>query len=216
MKESGVTVPLSYFNLFEFGESVTWPLPPATTGCRGITTSADGTGGRGGITPVPCWTNSSVMLASSGLSKAIYFPSESPPPPLPSPPPPPPQHRPTYSWQGSIVLDPGVEVFSSFLVEQAQRHFEFLGNAFQGIAIDRCVYAVEHGVFACTCSIVLALVLVCGLHRRSFEVIFAGNLYIAPTTPPSTATETTKPPGAANRARPCCCLGWQQQPMFRT
>ena len=64
MSENGITVPLSYFNLFEFGQNVVWPLPPVPAACRG--------GGERNANPTRCWTNSSVFLAAE-LSDAIYF-----------------------------------------------------------------------------------------------------------------------------------------------
>ena len=45
--------------------------------------------------------------------------------------------KPSYTWQGAVLLDPGVPSYKTFLVEQAQRHFELLGREFHGIAIDR-------------------------------------------------------------------------------
>ena len=53
--ENGVSVPLSYFNLMEFGQNVKWPLPPAAPGCGSAASSPQ---------PLACWNDSSVMLAS--------------------------------------------------------------------------------------------------------------------------------------------------------
>ena len=108
MVENGISVPLSYFNLFEFGQNVQWPLPAAVPGCS---------------SNASCWSNSSVMLASE-LADAILFTSAA-------------DKKPSYTWQGAVVLDPGVASFKRFLTEQAQRHTTLLGGDFHGVAIDR-------------------------------------------------------------------------------
>lgn len=123
MTEVGITNPLSYFNLFEFGQNVKWPLPPPTPGCTFEHTVASSPASPE-LLPAECWNDSSVMLASSGLGKAVMYSSAA-------------AKSPTSSWQGAIVMDPGVQIYHDFLVEQAARHFTLLGTDFHGIAIDR-------------------------------------------------------------------------------
>ena len=114
MREIGVSVPLSYFNLFEVGQNVRWPLPAPVPRCQP---------GGAGTTQARCWNDSSIFI-SSALSDAVLFQS-------------PDRKQPFYTWQKAIVLDPGVPSYRDFLVAQAQRHFDLLGSAFRGIVIDR-------------------------------------------------------------------------------
>jgi hypothetical protein len=130
MVESSITNPLSYFNLFEFGQNVKWPLPPPIPGCS--ITAADAAAAAPGILPARCWNDSSTMLASTELGHAIMFASAA-------------DKKPTYSWQNAVVLDPGVPAYKAFLVEQAARHFTLLGNSFHGIVIDRTDWTSHYG-----------------------------------------------------------------------
>lgn len=113
MREVGVTLPLSYFNLFEFGQNVQWPLPPPVQGCTA--------GGANAAKP-QCWSNSSVLL-SSQLADAVLTDVAS--------------GAPIYTWQNAILLDPGIQSYKSFLVAQAKQHSDILGTAFRGVVIDR-------------------------------------------------------------------------------
>lgn len=44
---------------------------------------------------------------------------------------------PYYSWQNSVVVDPGVESYHAFMLEQLVRKIVVLGSTFTGIIIDR-------------------------------------------------------------------------------
>ena len=115
MSEIGVTVPLSYFNLFEMGENVKWPLPPADPDCAATAAVSP-------TSPVRCWNDSSLFIASH-FNESVVFVGD--------------RRVPSYTWQNAIVLDPGTPAYRKFLVEQTQRHFDLLGRSFHGVVIDR-------------------------------------------------------------------------------
>ena len=67
MAEVGIKLPLSYFNLFELGENVMWPLPPPLPGCTDSSSRP--------VVPLPpqCWNDSSTFIASANLAGAVLY-----------------------------------------------------------------------------------------------------------------------------------------------
>ena len=45
--------------------------------------------------------------------------------------------RPYYSWQNAVVVDPGIESYHAFMLEQLVRKIVMLGDGFAGITVDR-------------------------------------------------------------------------------
>jgi hypothetical protein len=123
MAEIGIALPLSYFNLFEVGQNVEWPLPAVPPGCEKDVLTRRETSLAGALTPEMCWNDSSVLIASQ-LADAVYIGSSA-------------KKVPSYSWQNAILLDPGVVSYRSFLANQAKLHTTLLGKAFKGVVVDR-------------------------------------------------------------------------------
>jgi hypothetical protein len=113
---------LSYFNVYEFGAHVTWPLPPRTT-----------------VRDQDLWRDCHEFLREK-LSAAILSVSPKLKPPDP---------RwwarvvhggPYFTWEDGIILDCGEPAYREFLLEQARRHISLLPTT-DGICIDRLDWA---------------------------------------------------------------------------
>jgi hypothetical protein len=129
MVEIGVTLPLSYFNLFEFGQNVKWPLPPTPPECQKDAnlgnSSAKASTAASTVEAMPpsCWKNSSIFIASQLSDAVVYLGRGS--------------RIPSYTWQNAILLDPGVASYQEYLAVQAKRHLQLLGKSFKGVVVDR-------------------------------------------------------------------------------
>lgn len=117
MKKQGFHV-LSYFNVTEFGASITDPAPA-----------------RKAVEEKDLWRNADdflyYKLADAILhvpdavtrDKLSFYPRSRP-------------KGPYYTWGDGIIMDPGEPVYQEFLLDQAKKHIEMIPDA-EGICIDR-------------------------------------------------------------------------------
>jgi hypothetical protein len=148
MWEAGYT-DVSYFNVNEYGLNVVLPpnssggdqanvaQPPAAITRPGFASKENLRGmvrrelGLPGGSPSTCqndWQNASACLLSDLLPALVTRAYNTDSRRL--------VHGPWYSWQNAVVIDPGVEEYHAFMIEQMVRHVVH-EDAFAGVAVDR-------------------------------------------------------------------------------